>query len=223
MSHQPPAASTPQRIPEGFLLSVSTSDRKKGIAMLIFGLVWTAFSAFILFLVARDSDYVGVFFLGLFLVAGCFCMGIGLLDLWISLKLYPAELVFSKYPLRLGETCLIHYRRRLRHGMFNQPGEMAAELVCDEWVQYRQGTDTKTKTHVLYELQLPTRSIVTGEHQADYESEIAISADAPPAFSAEHNQIRWRFIVKLKVPGIPKRCHSEFYLQVAPEMLARAS
>ena len=217
MSRQPLTLSTPQRIPEGFLLSVGMSDRKKGIALSIFGLVWTAVVSFVLFLVARDSDYVGVIFLGLFLVAGFFCIGIGLLDIWMSLKLYPADLILPRYPLRLGETCPIHYRRRLRRGTFHQPGEIAAKLVCDEWVKYTQGTDTKTKTHVLCELQLPTRSVVTGEQQADYESEIAISADAPPAFSAEHNQIRWRLVIKLKVPGIPQVCRSEFSLNVVPE------
>ena len=218
MSRQQPANSTPQRVPEGFLLSVGMSDRKKGIALSIFGLIWTVVSISILSVATQEADYVAMFMLSLFVVVGLLLTGAGLLDIWTSLKLYPAELILPKYPLRLGEICPIHYRRRLRNGTFTKPGEIEAALICDEWVQYTQGTDTKTKTHCLYELKLPARSVVTGEHQADYESKIQISAEAPPAFSAEHNKVRWRLVIKLKVPGLPRVCQSEFFLNVVPEM-----
>ena len=99
--------------------------------------------------------------------------------------------------------------------------EIAVELTCDEWVQYRQGTDTRIKTHSLHEAQLPTHTVITGEHQADYEHKISISAEETPSFLAEHNQVRWRLVVNLKVPGIPAKCQSEFLLQVLPEMLTQ--
>ena len=209
----------PQRVPEGFLLSVEMSDRKRGLAFSIFGFIWTAFIVLMMVLVVRDSAYIGVFFLSLFLAIGLCLLGVGLWYMLISIRLYPAELILPKYPLRLGETCPIHYRRRLRGGTFTKPGNIEVQLVCDEWVQYKQGTDTKTKTHSLYEVQLPECSIVTGERQADYESQVEISAEAPPSFSAEHNRVRWRVIVKLKVPGIPRTCESEFLLKVVPEVM----
>lgn len=219
---QPPTDSVPQRVPEGFLLSVEMSDRKKGIAMSIFGLVWLVFSSFMLALVIRDSDYVGILFLSLFVLIGLALTSMGLLSLWTSLKLHPAELILPRYPLRLGETCSVRYRRRLRNGTFNKPGKIEAQLICDEWIQYRQGTDTKTRTHSLYELELLERTVVTGEQQADYEDKIVIPAEAPPAFSADHNKVRWRLLFKLKVPGVPQICRSEFLLKVVPEVVARS-
>lgn len=216
---QPKTIPVPERVPEGFLLSVDISDRQKGIGLAIFGLLWTAFVGVMFVFLLREADYVGVAFLSLFLVIGVCLLGIGLLHLWRSLKLHPAELILPKYPLRLGETCPIYYRRRLRNGTFTQSGYVEARLICDEWVQYKQGTDTRTRTHSLYEVQLPRHTVVTGESQADYESKIEVAAEAPPTFLAKHNRVRWRLIVQLKVPGIPRTCESEFHLNVVPEMM----
>ena len=226
MAYQQPAHSlTPQRGPEGFVLTVSQSQRQAGIYAVLFGLVWTAFSIVAMVVLFQDTHILfAIFpavFIGLFVVIGILILGCGLLEMWTNTKLYPAELILPKYPLRLGETCSIHYRRRLRNGTFSKPGEIEAQLICDEWVEYTQGTDTVRKTHDLHKSELPTRTIVTGERQADYESKIAISSKELPSFSAKHNQIRWRVIVKLKVPGIPQKCQSEFSLQVLPEVLAQ--
>ncbi len=226
MAHQSPTESPiPQRGPEGFVLTVSHAQRWAGLHACIFGLIWTAVSIFVLTTVSQKPfDLLGLFpavFISLFVLIGIFVLGTGLLEIWTNTRLHPAELILPTYPLRLGEICSIHYRRRLRKGTFRKSGEIEAQLVCDEWVQYTQGTDTITKTHELYESTLPTRTVVTGERQADYESKIVISNQEFPSFSASHNQIRWRIIVKLKVPGIPQKCQSEFFFQVLPEVLTQ--
>ena len=215
----------PQRTPEGFLLSVSPHDRRSGLYFLIFGIVWVAFTSVALVLVFQDvRGAIAIFpavFLGIFELVGFLMVGAGLLELWTNLKLHPAELILPRYPLRLGEICPIHYRRRLRKGTFVKSGEIEARLICDEWIQYTQGTDTVTKVHDLHESQLPPCTVVTGERQADYEDKIAIPLKETPSFSAQHNKVRWRLIVTLKVPGIPHKCKSEFSLQVLPEVLAQ--
>ena len=227
MLRQPLTEPTPQRVPEGFLLTANERDGRRSGYSLLFGLVWTAFTSWMLFFVLSEESWLTILFplfiIGLFEAIGLLIVGGSLLEIWASLKLRVAELILPKYPLRLGETCSIHYRRKLRNGTFSRPGEIVAQLVCDEWVQYTQGTDTVMKTHVLLELQLPARTVVTGECQADYDGEIAIASEAPPSFSAKHNQVRWRLIVKLKVPGIPLKRQSEFLLQVAPEKLMASS
>jgi len=219
-----PNSSLPQRGPEGFVLTVSQTQRYAGLLIFVIGLIWTAFSAVMLIVfIGEPFGFFSLFpavFISLFVLVGVLMAGAGLLELWSNLKLHPAELILPKYPLRLGETCSIHYRRRLRRGTFSKPGRVEAQLVCDEWVEYTQGTDKVTKTHSLHEAELPTRTVVTGEQQADYESRIAISSKELPSFLAKHNQIRWRVIVKLTVPGIPQKCQSEFSLQVLPEVLA---
>lgn len=224
MSNQPYAElEAPQRTPEGFLLSVSKMDRNIWIFLLIFGFIWTGISGFILFNVWQEpANFLKPFllvFVSVFVLVGLFFCALGLSDLWVKSKLHPAELILPQYPLRLGESCSMHYRRRLRNGTFAKPAEIKARLICDEWVEYRQGTDTVSKTHDLWEMKLPTRTVVTGERQADYENEIAIPLEAFPSFYARHNKVRWRIIVNLTVPGIPQVCRSEFSLNVVPEMV----
>ena len=228
MANQPPPdKEVPQRTPEGFLLMESKLDRRVGSFLSIFGLCWAGVSGVMFAIVLQQSANpmkpFSLLFISLFVLIGLFLLGLGLMQIWIDSKLHPAELVLSKYPLRLGETCAIQYRRRLRKGRFAKASKVEVQLLCDEWVQYTQGTDTVMKTHVLLELQLPARTVVTGECQADYDGEIAIASEAPPSFSAKHNQVRWRLIVKLKVPGIPLKRQSEFLLQVAPEKLMASS
>ncbi len=126
-----------------------------------------------------------------------------------------------KYPLRLGETCPIYYRRRLRNGTLSKSAHIEAQLTCDEWVQYSQDTDTITKTHDLWKQPLPESSIVSGERQADYSEKIEMLPQHLPSFYAKHNQIRWMLTIKLKVPSIPQVCESNFYLKVLPEVLTQ--
>ena len=220
---QPVQADVPQRIPEGFLLTVSQQEQKMSLYLLIFGLVWTATSlTFLLMTMRAPMSWVVVFtllFVGVFVIIGIAILGFGLLEIWTNLQLYPAELIMPKYPLRMGESCPIRYRRRFRHGALSSPGQIEAQISCDEWIEYRQGTDLVTKTQTLWEKSLPSQTVLSGESQADYSSEIQIPIAQPPSFDAAHNKIRWQLIVKLQVPGIPQVCRSIFHLKIMPEVL----
>lgn len=221
---QPAQPHVPQRTAEGFVFTPIAQEKYVGIFLVISGLCWTMLTAISLFDLLRSINLFSIFFIAfisLFMVAGLFILGFGLLQIWTDLKLYPAELILPKYPLRLGETCPIYYRRRPRNGTLNKSARIEAQLTCDEWVQYSQGTDTVTKTHELWKQPLPESSIVSGETQADYSEEIKILPQYPPSFYAKHSQIRWLLTIKLRVPGIPQVCESIFYLQVLPEVLAR--
>lgn len=128
----------PQLGPEGFVLSVSQSQRWAGVHFCIFGLIWTTVSMVMLVTVSiamsatvlqEPLGWFGLFpavFLSLFVLIGVSVLGAGLLEIWTNAQLHPAELTLPKYPLRLGETCSIHYRRRLRKGTFSKPGEIEA-------------------------------------------------------------------------------------------------
>ena len=215
----------PQRVSDGFLLSVSLHNQYKVFLLLVFGVGWLAFSTAVLLFILKEESGAGVIFpvviISIFELFGFLMVGSSLLEIWTNWKLHPAELILPTYPLRLGEICPIYYRRRLRRGTFTKPGEIEARLICDEWVEYTQGTDKVTKTETLHESQLPTRTVVAGERQADYESKIAIPHKELPSFYAPHNKVRWRLLMKLKVPGIPHKCQSEFTLQVLPEVPAQ--
>lgn len=206
------------------MLTAGAQEKYVGISLVAVGLFWTILTAIALFDFLQSISLFSIFFIafiGLFVVAGLFLLGFGLLLTWTDLKLHPAELILPKYPLRLGETCPIYYRRRLRNGTLNRSARIEAQLTCDEWVQYSQGTDTVTKTHELWKQPLPESSIVSGETQADYSEEIKILPQYPPSFYAKYSQIRWLLTIKLRVPGIPQVCESTFHLQVLPEVLAQ--
>jgi len=227
-SQKPAELVEPERISDGFLLTVSPQNQHVGIAFLCFGLVWMGCSGVIFFNTLQEAlgasdfnlfNYFLVAFVGIFLLVGISIVGLALLEVWANIKLLPAELILPKYPLRLGESCPVYYRRKLRNGTFAKEGTVEARLVCDEWVQYTQGTDTVTKTHELHGKAFPDATIVSGEPGADYDAEITIPADRPSSFYGNSNKIRWRFIVRLKVPGIPQVCKSTFHLKVLPEVI----
>ena len=222
MANQPPPdKEVPQRTPEGFLLMESKLDRRVGMFFSVFGLFWTGFSGFMFFYVLQQpANFMKPFsllFVSVFVLIGLILIGLGVMQLWIDSKLHPAELVLSRYPLRPGETCDVRYRRRLRKGRFPKGSKVEVKLLCDEWVEYRQGTDTRQKTQDIWSLQLPARQIAAGVAQADYGSEFCIPADGAPSFFAAHNRVRWRLIVNLDVPGIPQVCRSDFWLNIVPE------
>jgi hypothetical protein len=210
-----------QRIPEGFLLSDVESVEKQFVFLWIISLFWTITSGLVLFNILRDtinpaSILIGLF-LSIFVLIGLLMLGASLLETWKTIQLHPAELVLPSYPLRLGESCSIRYQRRRRQGSFTRSATVEAKLICDEWVQYTQGTDTVTKTHALWEQVLSTQTVVSGEQQAYYTEKIHIRPEGPPSFLAEHNKIRWQLIIKLRAPGIPSACISTFSLKVLPE------
>jgi hypothetical protein len=216
-----------QRIPEGYCLSDRAYQYKESLWLGVIGIFWTGSS--LLALAGFCADFCrslnvvslgfGLFvipFLSIFVLIGLAILATSGLSFWVAYRLHPAELILPAYPLKLGQRYEIHYRRRLRNGTLRKSAPLQAKFICDEWVQYSQGTDTMTKTHVLLEQPLPEHNWVCGESQTDYRASIEIPAQGPPSFKANHNQIRWQLEVKLKIPGIPTVCASTFDLLVLP-------
>ena len=107
-------------------------------------------------------------------------------------QLKPGQIVLSTYPLRLGESQKIRYRRELRSGSIAQPGKITAKWYCYEWVQSGQGSDRTITTHLLRETTLPSCSISPGTPWIRYEAQIEIPVDGPSSFDAGDNQVRWK-------------------------------
>jgi hypothetical protein len=217
---QPRDPAVPQRIPEGFLFSDVESAQSRPFFFLIFGIFWNTVSVIILVASLHEAEYQASLMMLFFLAFGLPILGLGLLEVWKNYRLHPAELILPNYPLRLGETFTIRYRRRLRKGTFARSAQLEAQLLCDEWVQYKQGTDTVTKTHPIWEKAFPPQTVVSGERQADYLGKISIRPQGPPSIFAEHNKIRWQLVIKLRASGIPSDCISTFVFNVLPESIA---
>ena len=115
---------------------------------------------------------------------------------------------FTPWPPQLGRTMTVVYRRgaisagarrRLR-----QPLQLEAELVCEEWVEYTVGTDTRTETAdvVTRRLTAPTTPTADG---VEATLTVTIPADAGgPTIELDHNRIRWRLDSRLGTPFGPR-------------------
>ncbi len=208
--------------PEGFVLASWTIGMGEGSPCAVGFWILVSLTIFV------TRGFVSIVWLVLFLLFSVVVFvlltlifrRIELLHMWRDFKLFPAELILPAYPLHLGETMPIYYRRRLRRGRLSQSIQIEAALVCDEWVQYSEGTDTITKTHPLSQTELPSASIDSGENQIEYQSNIYIDPQQPPSFFGKHNQIRWSLNLKFKMPGILGVCQSNFSLQILPETVS---
>ncbi len=126
---------------------------------------------------------------------------------------------FSPWPPRLGRTMTAVYRRRAispraRRRLQTSVG-VEAELVCEEWVQYTVGTDTRTETHDV----VKRRSAVAATPVSDglhAVLDVTIPSDAGgPTLELDHNRIRWRLDTRLSHPS-GKRTAARVELQVEP-------
>lgn len=136
-------------------------------------------------------------------------------------RLKPGEVILLAYPLRMGETCRVRYRRRLRWGSVPKPGQVTAKWLCYEWVLYSLGTESETETHLLWETDLPARSVSPQTVQVEYVAEIEVRAEGPPSFDAKNNQVRWELQVTVDLPGVAKDT-SYFRFKVLPEFARRS-
>ena len=215
----------PERVPEGFLWvdEKGAWSEDNFLGSFLFALLWcgTSFSFFAVWLFNfLTAPHVGTFlmllFVGVFAGAGVGMIWKGLRWLKIISTFHPGEVLLASYPLRTGETFRLQFRRPLRRGYTQGSGEITAKWLCYEWVQYRQGTDTETRTHLLWEQDLPLMTISTGTQVVTYETKLTVLPEGPPSFDAKHNQVRWEIHISVDVPGIPQDT-THFRFAVVPE------
>ena len=216
---------SPERIPEGFLWvdvkgSWSTAEvLLSSLGILVYcSISFSFFAGWLFSFLATPSwgPLLPLLFVGMFAAAGVGMIWKGLRWLRIVTKFYPGEVVLTSYPLRLGETFRLRFRRPLRRGYTRSLGEITAKWLCYEWVQYLQGTDIETKTHILWEQDLPLMTVSTGTQVVTYETKLTVLPEGPPSLDAQHYQVRWEIHISVDVPGIPKDT-ALFRFEVTPE------
>lgn len=217
----------PKRISGGFLLAdPDDSFPQDHIAVTVFVLVFVSFFTFLMFaLVLRlllntpSADNMETLRLFLLLLAvGVFFLLAFVVDsVNSSILLKPGEIVLSTYPLHMGETCRVRYRRPLRWGSVPWPGKITAKWLCYEWVQYEQSiTFAETATHLLWEADFPSRPVPPKTTQFESSMEVEVRAEGPPSLDAEDNKVRWELQVTVDLPWVAKGT-SCFQLKVLPE------
>lgn len=130
-------------------------------------------------------------------------------------KLGQATVTLSGHPLMLGEQWTAEFSQQVKAPCV--VNSVCIRLVCQEWVQYRQGTDTRTDTYEVFSDEVQLREFGNVGPQAPISGEFtfAIPEDAMHSFSASDNRILWRLDLHTDVEGWPDR-KASIPLEVAP-------
>ncbi|MEX2137839.1 MAG: DUF3592 domain-containing protein [Pirellulales bacterium] len=113
----------------------------------------------------------------------------------------PTQLEISDHPLRPGG----RYHAYVSQGGRLTINSLDLSLVCDEVATYRQGTDTRTEQACVYSQPLLHRQQVELLPQAAFEEQldVEIPAECMHSFKADHNEVRWRLLVRGDIAGWP--------------------
>ena len=122
-------------------------------------------------------------------------------------RLFRGTLLFSRWPLRLGDTVAVRFRAMLKKSA--PVTEVAAKLQCVEQAVVGNGREVRKPVGVLFELDLPCAK--SERHIVDEEWTVTIPAELPPSFDVAMSKVDWRITAMLgEVPA-------EFRLLVTPQ------
>ena len=183
-------------------LSPKSSHRMSLLGTTLIALFWNGIvSVFVVVGLTQEDFPLWVWlFLTPFILIGVFLVyGVGRQTLtWILGGDTIVEI--SDEPLRFGQRADLFVRQS-----GGKPVQSATvTMVCQEWVRYRQGTDTRTEERVVFEQVLfeqPDMISQRGEWQQNLD--LAIPSDAMHSFKADNNAVNWQIVVDVKLAGSP--------------------
>jgi hypothetical protein len=120
------------------------------------------------------------------------------------------EIIFSHYPLRIGENDRLIFRRKLKDKAwlswfnikkFPENSYLKISLICVERISYTQGTDVMTEVATIYEERIYAHSVIGGDRQVKAYFDLHIPEQFPPSFEGKTNQIRWLFKIEETYPN----------------------
>ncbi len=183
--------------------------------LVLFALLWTAFSVFWTWAAWRGGGGLSALFgvpfiaIGVALLVGAFWRTIA------GVRIGRPELSVSKDVLRPGEIFFARY-----HQSFRLPVdilESKVELVFRETAVYRRGTDTYTEVHeeALDFFESPTGHFDVGQ-TTQSDGNLMIPANAMHTFAGTNNKLQWFLRVTVNAQGWPD-IKDEFELTVLAE------
>lgn len=207
-----------ERLPDGrYRLKSTGGSFVAGTVVLIFGAIWLGITVGVF--AANRVDGVSWIMFGCFSAVGFGALALGggiLIHAWmVSSKIHGAAVILERMPLRLGDRFNVEYEQQAKRAM--NIDQVTLELICQEWVQYQQGTDTQTATKDVYEHklvllesgQVPAKWRLTGT------GEFNIPQDRMHSFSATNNKIKWFLRLRTEISSWPDY-KSDFPIEVSP-------
>ena len=129
----------------------------------------------------------------------------------------PPELIFFRYPLKVGENDRITFRRRLKQNFwtnlfkinrFPVNSHITINLVCVERVSYTKGTTRVTDVAVVYEKMIYSDNLLSGDREVIAHFDLEIPLSYSSSFEGKYNQIRWVLDVEESYPGLLEQKHT---------------
>jgi hypothetical protein len=212
------------------LVIADRSRRNSGWVSIIFGTIFGGFAAmFTAFALTETISWTndtgalfGLAFGGLVTILGGSMVAFGIRNVWLShIFGVPTLIIPRGAQLCLGGVLVARFHRQGGTPRARRTPVLSADLVCQERVTYRQGTDNHTVTNQVCRRELA----VTTDQIPDTVSGqvfIKVPLGAPPSLALSDNRIIWSVQVRVRVPGVPDDEGSftvTVLLVVAPEAL----
>jgi hypothetical protein len=150
---------------------------------------------------AGRPEWVLSLFVVLFAAAGLTMIYFFIRELLVVTGVGPTQIEISDHPWRPSHS----YRVYVSQGGRLAINSFELSLVCDEVATYREGTDTRTEIRCVHAQPLLRREQVELLPQSAFEDqcEAAVPPECMHSFKADHNEVRWRLLVRGDVAGWP--------------------
>lgn len=123
------------------------------------------------------------------------------------LKWHQPVVEIASKPYNLGEEAIVVYRRKPRRVTDISPSDITCEIVCEEEVHYRQGTDNEQMTRTVYS----NKVSATGEGSYEgFVGEIRFTIPTHaggPTLDMPNNKIKWHLEIRAHGPQVPGDAH----------------
>lgn len=191
--------------PTGNILNLRRSPKRSPATILGFGIVGIMWLMMFFFGFSRFDGGVSVFLLFGLLVVGSIGIPILMNFGWqalVNTRLGQAELRVNNSSIRRGAELQCEFIQPVKGRVAINDARI--QLVLHEWVKYRQGTNTHTKTHseVIDEILFDSQQKNSGE-QIWLQAQFHIPENAMHNINYSYNRLQWLIVVKVNIPAWP--------------------
>lgn len=199
---------------------IKAFDNNHPGCLLVFGIFWTLFSAFFLWLSLDDGGICFGLFSVVFVLIGIAIIISALMVMFTHFKVGKPDFQFSRTTLKVGEPFTFSYSHTFPRSV--TIGTITTHLIFREKATYQQGTDTKTVTHdhIILTRERPGGQFQAG-HTIHHSYDLQIPPDAMHTLKVRRNELTWLVKFEANIANLPNYV-KEFELTVLPE-IARES
>lgn len=183
------------------------------LLIMFFAVAWnTATLVFIVTMLSTQGDegtswLIGAFFIP-FVLVGLVLVYVAVKQLLVWLGVGQTVVEISQHPLFPGG----RYQLFLSQSGQLRVNSLSLWLTCEEEATYRQGTDTRTSTQCVQEVELLQREAFDIQRGMPFETscDFEVPPGAMHSFEAPHNKVKWKLEVRGDIAGWPdfKRAYS---------------